>query len=84
MGRGVHAGQPLYSLQGLREALGLTQVEVSARSGMTQGNVSQLERKTSFDAVLVATLRKYASALGGEVQLVVVIDGKRYVLSEGE
>lgn len=71
----------MYTLKLLRTALGLTQAEVGERTGVQQGEVSKLEARETLDDVRVSTLRRYAKALGGEMQLVVVIDGRRYVLA---
>jgi len=81
LGVGLLADKPLYTLALLREAKRLTQSKVAEASGIRQGDVSKLEHKETLDDVQVSTLRKYAAALGGEVQLVVVIDGRRYVLT---
>src|ERR1700731_239073 len=58
------------SLRTLREALGKTQSELAAALGMTQSEVSRLE---SRDDVLVSTLARYAAALGGTLETVVVL-----------
>lgn len=55
------------ALAELRERHGTTQVEVAARLGMNQGNVSRLERR---DDLYLSTLRGYVAALGGELELV--------------
>lgn len=59
---------------------GATQTEVAELAGVGQAEVSKLERRENLDAVQVSTLRRYARALGAEVQIVVVLDGRRYVL----
>ena len=56
------------TLQTLRKARDLTQVDVARILGMTQDNVSRLEKRPD---VLVSTLRKYIESLGGELDLVV-------------
>lgn len=61
--------------------MGKSQVALAEASGLKQANISTIERKETLDAIEVATLRKYAHALGGEIQLAVVIDGRRYVLT---
>jgi DNA-binding transcriptional regulator YiaG len=55
----VHVGR---ALGALRRARGLTQREVAARLGMTQPEVSKLERRWD---VRISTLSAYVGALGG-------------------
>lgn len=62
------------NLRELREAAGLTQVEVATAAEMTQGELSRAERRNDH---LVSTLRRYVEALGGEVEIVATINGKR-------
>jgi transcriptional regulator with XRE-family HTH domain len=81
LGRGLLADKPMFSLALLREVKRLTQTKVAEASGIRQGDISKLEAKERLDDVQVSTLRNYAAALGGEVQIVVVLDGKRYVLT---
>jgi DNA-binding Xre family transcriptional regulator len=75
--RGAKVGRT-YDLKTLRVALGLTQTEFAERAGMTQGDVSRLE---SREDARVSTLERCASALGGVLEIAVVIDGRRYHLS---
>jgi hypothetical protein len=79
-GRGLKTGRR-HTLASLRVALGKTQVEVADRAGMGQGDVSTLERRGDSK---LSTLARYASALGGNVEVAVVIDGRRYLLDVGE
>lgn len=74
--RGFKSGRR-YALKALRVALGKTQVEVAERAGMGQGDVSILERRSDSK---ISTLARYASALGGNVEVAVVIGGRRYLL----
>jgi DNA-binding Xre family transcriptional regulator len=53
-------------LAALRRELGLTQVEVAARIGMSQSDLSKLERRQD---VRLSTLRSYLAALGGRLRL---------------
>lgn len=76
LGRGLKTGRR-YDLKTLRVALSRTQVDVARTSGMAQGDVSRLEARQ--DAKL-STLARYAAALGGGVEVAVVIDGRRYLL----
>lgn len=59
-------------LSTLRRALGLRQLDLAARLGMSQSDLSKLERRV--DARL-STLRAYAKALGGTLRLVFVRRG---------
>jgi hypothetical protein len=74
------ANEPLFSLKLLREAHGQTRVTLAHGADMDDAEVSELEGKKRLDTVDVGTLRKYAKALGGKVEIVVRIDGRRYVL----
>lgn len=84
IGRGRHAGKRVsVPLADARTATGKTQNDVASASGMQQADVSRLERRTDYDEVLVGTLRRYARALGGDLELSIVVDGDRIVL-QGE
>ena len=71
------------SLRALREGLGKTQSELAEALGMTQSEVSRLEARGD---VLVSTLARYAQALGGTLETVVVLPktGHRIRLALGE
>ncbi len=62
-------------LSTLRVALGLTQVDVSGRAGWTQSEVSRLEAREDH---LVSSLKEYARALGGELAVSIVVNGREY------
>lgn len=62
-------------LAGLRTGRGVTQVELAARLGKSQGNVSELERRSD---VYLSSLREYVEALGGELEIHAVFDGQRH------
>ena len=55
------------SLAGLRRRAGLTQVEMARRLGISQSDVSKLERRAD---VRVSTLRAYVAALGDRLRIV--------------
>lgn len=65
------------NLRALREALGKTQTEIAKLVEMNQGEVSRFERR---DDHRLSTLRNYVKALGGEIEVYAVIDGKRVQL----
>ncbi len=65
-------GTDTVGLASLRRARGLTQREVARRMGISQSDVSKLERR---DDVRVSSLRRYVDALGGHVRVVVDLPG---------
>jgi hypothetical protein len=65
-----HPLGPRLDLRALREAIGRTQAEIARAAAMDQGDVSRLEQRE--DAKL-STLRRYVRALGGPLELVVVL-----------
>lgn len=67
-------------LRALREAAGLTQEELAQRVAVTQSELSKLERREDYR---LSTLRRYVNALGGQLEIVAVVDGKRIRLSQG-
>ena len=79
VGRGTKVGRR-YDLKTLRVALGKTQAEVADATRMAQGDVSRLEGR---EDVKLSTLARYAAALGGSVEVAVVVNGRRYVLDLG-
>ena len=75
------------SRRALRDALGLarirterrvTQVELAGRLDRSQGNISELERRSD---VYLSSLREYVEALGGELEINAVFDGKRHPIT---
>jgi predicted transcriptional regulator len=66
-------------LRALREAVGLTQEELAQRVAITQSQLSKLERREDHR---LSTLRRYVTALGGELEIVAIVDGKRIRLSQ--
>ncbi len=67
------------NLRALREAVGLTQEELAKRVEVTQSQLSKLERREDHR---LSTLRRYVEALGGRLEVVAVVEGKRIRLSE--
>jgi hypothetical protein len=65
------------SLRDVRKDLGRTQVQVASQAGMSQGDLSRMERRNDH---LLSTLQRYAAALGGELEVSVVRGDKRYEL----
>jgi transcriptional regulator with XRE-family HTH domain len=52
-----------------RAAAGLTQADVAARIGTTQSAVARLESASGRHSPSIATLQRYASALGYKLQV---------------
>ena len=77
VGRGTKTGKR-FDLRSLRVALGKTQVEVARAAEMEQADVSRLE---SREDIKVSTLERYAAALGGKVEIAVVIGARRYLVT---
>ena len=65
------------NMRRLREELGATQVEAAEKAAMTQPELSRLERGSDFR---LSTIRKYVNAMGGELEIVAVVKGKRIPL----
>src|SRR5512138_3455771 len=57
-----------------RASAGITQAEVAARIGTTQSAIARLESGKSAHSPSLATLRKYARALGYRLELRLVND----------
>ena len=66
------------TLAQLREAAGKTQVEVAELTEQTQSELSRFERR---DDRRISTLRRYVEALGGELEVFAVVNGKRVPLA---
>ena len=64
-------------LRELRKDLGRTQVDVATKAGMSQGDLSRLERRNDH---LLSTLERYATALGGTLEIAVIRGARRYPL----
>jgi hypothetical protein len=68
------------TLANLRMAIGKTQMQVAELARMGQGDVSVLEHRRD---VKLSTLNRYVGALGGRVELTVVIGDHRYIVEVG-
>jgi predicted transcriptional regulator len=60
-------------LRTLREAVGLTQAEMAARTDMDQSQISRLERQGD---TRLSILKRYVEALGGDLKIVATVRGK--------
>jgi len=58
-----------YHLAEERKRLGLTQAQVAEQMGVTPGRISQIENG-DLDAYEVATLSRYAEALGARLRII--------------
>ncbi|TAL45342.1 MAG: helix-turn-helix domain-containing protein [Salinibacterium sp.] len=65
-----------YQLRELREALGLTQVELADVLDVSQNRVSRLEHG-DIERTQVDTLRRYVEAVGGRLHVEVEIGDRR-------
>lgn len=65
------------TLAELRRLVGLTQAELATALDTTQGNVAQIEAKQD---VLVSTLARIVSALGGRLELRVALPGRPSIM----
>ncbi|MGO9838137.1 MAG: helix-turn-helix domain-containing protein [Polyangiaceae bacterium] len=64
-------------LRELRQEAGKTQAEIAEIAEMTQAELSKFERR---DDHLLSTLRRYVTALGGQLEVVAVFDNKRIAI----
>src|SRR5258708_7003549 len=64
-------------LRELRQEAGKTQAEVAEVGEMSEAELSKIERR---DDHLLSTLRRYVTALGGELEVVAVFGNKRIAL----
>ncbi|MDI3312946.1 MAG: helix-turn-helix transcriptional regulator [Mycobacterium sp.] len=63
----------MIDLAEIRHAARRTQVELATALGMSQGQISRIERQSDL---LLSTLRAYLTALGVQASLVVSVGGK--------
>ncbi len=67
----ANAGVVARRLSDLRKARHLSQEQLAVQLGLTQDNVSRLERRTDLH---LSTLRRFIEALGGRIELRVHFD----------
>jgi len=65
----------IYRLRLVRKRLGITQVELAKRMGVSQIRVSQIENG-KLESFELGTLIRYVEALGGKLSMSVELDGK--------
>ncbi|MDQ0469596.1 XRE family transcriptional regulator [Labrys wisconsinensis] len=68
------------TLQQLRKARDLTQVQLARILHKDQVSISQLEKRSDM---LLSTLRSYVEAMGGRLDLVVQFEGREPVVLSG-
>lgn len=59
----------VHTLAALRKARGLTQAQLTEEMGMTQGEISRLERRENLH---LATLARFIEATGGKLRITAV------------
>src|SRR5687767_6467478 len=64
------------SLQELRKAMAVTQVQVAKSLGKRQDEISRIEQRGDL---LLSTLRDYVQSLGGELELLCTFKNRRSV-----
>jgi predicted XRE-type DNA-binding protein len=69
--------QSLFALRQLRSLTAMTQVQLAQSLGVTQNRISKLERY-ELGRLELQTIRSYIDALGGELSLVVELDGVQH------
>ena len=69
------------TLAALRKARGLTQMQLVEELGMTQGEISRLERR---DNLHLTTLSRFVEATGGQLRIVAVYDNEEVEVSIGD
>jgi predicted transcriptional regulator len=67
------------SLRALRDSVRKTQGELARATAMSQPQLSRFEGRRDH---LISTLRRYVRALGGEIEVVALISGRRIPLRD--
>lgn len=74
-------GRRVHTLAALRKARGLTQAQLTEELGMTQGEVSRLERRENLH---LATLARFIEATGGRLRITAVFDDDEVEVGIGD
>ena len=69
------------TLKTIRQALGLTQQQMSARLDITQAEVSRIEHQGNL---YLTTLRRYIEAAGGKLRITAAFDGHEVEVGIGD
>lgn len=75
----VEAELARMALQDVRKSLGLTQEQLAEVMEVSQPELSRLERSKN---PLLATVRRYVEAMGGELEVTIVFQDKRIRLDD--
>jgi DNA-binding Xre family transcriptional regulator len=75
------AMQDALALAELRHSRNITQIQLAAQLGITQGNVSRMEARSE---IYLSTLRSYIEALGGHLEIAAVFGDDRVPVAVGE
>ena len=75
----VAAALQAATLKELRQELKLTQAEVGIAAAMTQSELSRIEGREDH---LTSTLRRYVTAMGGELEVTAVFGKRRIKLTD--
>jgi transcriptional regulator with XRE-family HTH domain len=75
LGRGLKKDRRL-PLRVLRESVGVTQEQVAKAANMDQGEISRLEQR---DDMKLSTLRRYAAALGADIEVAAILESGRRI-----
>jgi transcriptional regulator len=67
------------TLRELRQGLDFTQQQVADRADMTQSELSRLESRADHR---ISTLRRYIEAMGGELEIAVLVGKRRIKLTD--
>lgn len=76
---GMLAQVRAFKLAELRTSVGLSQQELAQQLEVSQSRISRIEHG-DLDRAELATLRKFAKALGGELELTLKLGDERYLL----
>ena len=77
----LRAEQRAWRLADMRRRLGVTQVELAGRTGVSQGRVSAIEHAKP-GATELGTLAAYVEALGGRLEIIADFGDQRLVFTE--
>jgi transcriptional regulator with XRE-family HTH domain len=77
--RGAQQDMSKMLLAEIRKLAGLTQEQLAAQLGVKQPSLSQLESQQDMQ---ISTLKRIVEALGGGLEIVVTLPGRRIALSQ--
>lgn len=69
------------ALADLRQSRNITQIQLAAQLGITQGSISRLEGRSE---IYLSTLRSYIEALGGHLEIAAVFGEDHIPVTIGE